>query len=183
MDEHGLQVDELERGSRAGLRPKLLYSIPDHQNPAGVSLSGERRAPLVELARRYGFVIVEDVAYRELGFSGDTSRASGASVRTSSCRRGRRRRRCFPGSGSGGRSAPPTSRPGSSPRSRTPTSAPALSGSGSSRSAFAAGGSTSSWCSRVRCTSGRPGACSRRSSAGCRKGRSGPSLEAASSPG
>ncbi len=72
MDEHGLQVDELERQLGTGLRPKLLYSIPDHQNPAGVSLSAERRAPLVELARRYGFVIVEDVAYRELGFSGDT---------------------------------------------------------------------------------------------------------------
>ena len=72
MDEHGLQVDELERQLGAGLRPKLLYSIPDHQNPAGVSLSAERRAPLVELARRYGFLIVEDVAYRELGFSGDT---------------------------------------------------------------------------------------------------------------
>ena len=72
MDEHGLEVDELERQLAAGLRPKLLYTIPDHQNPAGVSLSAERRAPLVELARRYGFMIVEDVAYRELGFSGDT---------------------------------------------------------------------------------------------------------------
>jgi 2-aminoadipate transaminase len=72
MDEDGLQVDELERVLAGGLRPKLLYSIPDHQNPAGVSLTAERRAPLVELARRYGFVIVEDVAYRELGFSGDT---------------------------------------------------------------------------------------------------------------
>ena len=72
MDEHGLEVDELERLLAAGLRPKLLYSIPDHQNPAGVSLSGERRAPLVELARQYGFLIVEDVAYRELGFAADT---------------------------------------------------------------------------------------------------------------
>jgi 2-aminoadipate transaminase len=72
MDEHGLEVDELERLLAGGLRPKLLYSIPDHQNPAGVSLSGERRAPLVELARRYGFLIVEDVAYRELGFADET---------------------------------------------------------------------------------------------------------------
>ena len=72
MDEHGLEVDELERLLAGGLRPKLLYSIPDHQNPAGVSLSGERRAPLVELARQYGFLIVEDVAYRELGFAADT---------------------------------------------------------------------------------------------------------------
>jgi 2-aminoadipate transaminase len=72
MDEHGLQVDELERRLTAGLRPKLLYTIPDHQNPAGVSLSTERRTLLVELARRYGFLIVEDVAYRELGFEDET---------------------------------------------------------------------------------------------------------------
>ena len=72
MDEHGLEVDELERLLAGGLRPKLLYTIPDHQNPAGVSLAAERREPLVELARRFGFVVVEDVAYRELGFSGET---------------------------------------------------------------------------------------------------------------
>jgi 2-aminoadipate transaminase len=48
-----------------------VYTIPDHQNPAGVSLAAERRRPLVELARRYGFLIVEDVAYRELGFDGE----------------------------------------------------------------------------------------------------------------
>jgi 2-aminoadipate transaminase len=71
MDEDGLQVDELERLLAGGLRPKLLYTIPDHQNPAGVSLSVERREPLDELARRYGFLIVEDVAYRELGFGDD----------------------------------------------------------------------------------------------------------------
>jgi 2-aminoadipate transaminase len=72
MDGDGLEVDELERRLAAGLRPKVVYSVPDHQNPAGVSLSGERRELLVELARRHGFLIVEDVAYRELGFSGDT---------------------------------------------------------------------------------------------------------------
>jgi 2-aminoadipate transaminase len=68
MDEHGLQVDPLERRLADGLRPKLVYTIPDHQNPAGVSLSRERRELLVDVARRYGFLIVEDVAYRELGF-------------------------------------------------------------------------------------------------------------------
>jgi 2-aminoadipate transaminase len=71
LDEHGLDVDELERRLAAGLRPKLVYTIPDHQNPAGVSLAGERRRRLVELARRDGFLIVEDVAYRELGFDDD----------------------------------------------------------------------------------------------------------------
>ena len=69
LDEQGLDVEELERQLAEGLRPKLLYTIPDHQNPAGVSLAAERRGPLVELARRYGFLIVEDVAYRELGFA------------------------------------------------------------------------------------------------------------------
>jgi 2-aminoadipate transaminase len=68
MDESGLDVDELERALAAGLRPKLLYTIPDHQNPAGVTLDEDRRSLLVELARRHGFLIVEDVAYRELGF-------------------------------------------------------------------------------------------------------------------
>src|SRR3954464_7996289 len=68
MNSDGLEVDELERRLGGGLRPKLVYTIPDHQNPAGVSLSTERRTTLVELARRYGFLIVEDVAYRELGF-------------------------------------------------------------------------------------------------------------------
>jgi 2-aminoadipate transaminase len=72
IDDDGLQVDELDRRLTAGLRPKLLYSIRDHQNPAGVSLSGDRREALVELARRHGFLVFEDVAYRELGF-GDES--------------------------------------------------------------------------------------------------------------
>jgi len=49
-----------------------VYTIPDHQNPAGVSLAAERRSLLVDLARRYGFLIVEDVAYRELSFSGES---------------------------------------------------------------------------------------------------------------
>ena len=85
IDEHGLDVDELERRLVAGLRPKLLYVIPDHQNPAGVSLSGERRTALVELARRHGFLIVEDVAYRELGFE----RRRGAEPVEPRARRGR----------------------------------------------------------------------------------------------
>jgi 2-aminoadipate transaminase len=71
LDEHGLDVAELERRLSGGLRPKLVYTIPDHQNPAGVSLSAGRRGALIELARRYGFLVVEDVAYRELGFADD----------------------------------------------------------------------------------------------------------------
>jgi len=72
LDDDGLRVDELERRLVGGLRPKLLYTIPDHQNPAGVSLSTERREALVELARRYGFVVFEDVAYRDLNLDDES---------------------------------------------------------------------------------------------------------------
>jgi 2-aminoadipate transaminase len=70
VDDDGLDVAALAGVLAGGLRPKLLYTIPDHQNPAGVTLAPERRVALVELARRYGFLVIEDVAYRELGFDG-----------------------------------------------------------------------------------------------------------------
>src|SRR3954453_20604015 len=70
LDADGLDVEALATLLEGGLRPKLLYTIPDYQNPAGVTLAADRRAALVELARHYGFLIVEDVAYRELGFDG-----------------------------------------------------------------------------------------------------------------
>ncbi|HET9215287.1 MAG TPA: PLP-dependent aminotransferase family protein [Gaiellaceae bacterium] len=69
LDEDGLAVEELDRRLAHGPPPKLLYTIPDFQNPAGVSLSAERRLVLVELARRHGLLVVEDVAYRELSFT------------------------------------------------------------------------------------------------------------------
>jgi 2-aminoadipate transaminase len=71
LDEDGLAVDELERMLATGPAPKLVYTIPDFQNPAGVSLSAERREALAELARRHGVLVVEDVAYRELRFGAE----------------------------------------------------------------------------------------------------------------
>jgi 2-aminoadipate transaminase len=70
MDEDGLRVDELAERLADGLRPKFLYTIPEYQNPTGRTLSLERRRELVELARRHGVLIFEDVAYRELSFDG-----------------------------------------------------------------------------------------------------------------
>ena len=70
MDDDGLCVDVLADRLRAGLRPKLVYVIPEHQNPTGLTLSVERRQALVELARAYGFCILEDVAYREIDYDG-----------------------------------------------------------------------------------------------------------------
>jgi 2-aminoadipate transaminase len=70
MDDNGMRVDVLADLLAAGVRPKVLYTIPDHQNPTGLSMAADRRAELVDLARRYHFLILEDVAYRELGFDG-----------------------------------------------------------------------------------------------------------------
>jgi 2-aminoadipate transaminase len=70
MDEHGLQVDALEARLADGLRPKLVYVIPEFQNPSGRTLTLERRHALIELCRRHGVLILEDVAYREMSFDG-----------------------------------------------------------------------------------------------------------------
>jgi 2-aminoadipate transaminase len=69
IDADGLRVDELGARLASGWRPKILYTIPDFQNPSGLSMTLERRQGLVALARRYGFLILEDVAYRDLSFS------------------------------------------------------------------------------------------------------------------
>lgn len=71
MDEDGLVVEALEERLEGGLRPKLLYVIPEFQNPTGRTLPLARRTALVELCRRHGVLILEDVAYRELSFGGD----------------------------------------------------------------------------------------------------------------
>jgi 2-aminoadipate transaminase len=68
LDDAGMRVDVLADLLAGGLRPKIVYTIPDYQNPTGRSMSAERRQELVDLARRYDFLILEDVAYRELGF-------------------------------------------------------------------------------------------------------------------
>jgi 2-aminoadipate transaminase len=72
VDGDGLQVDRLADLLSSGVRPKVLYTIPEYQNPTGVTLSLERRHALVELCRRHEVLILEDVAYRELGFDGET---------------------------------------------------------------------------------------------------------------
>ena len=69
IDDSGMRVDVLAGLLADGLRPKIVYTIPDYQNPTGLSMNAERRQELVGLARRYGFLILEDVAYRELGFA------------------------------------------------------------------------------------------------------------------
>lgn len=72
VDDGGLRPDALAAALTREPRPKLLYLIPDHQNPTGLSLADDRRSEVVELCRRHGVLLVEDVAYRLLSFDGRT---------------------------------------------------------------------------------------------------------------
>jgi len=75
LDGDGLVVVDLERTLRrlkdAGTPAKLLYTIPNFHNPAGVNLSLERRKRVAALADEHNFVVLEDDAYGELRFSGE----------------------------------------------------------------------------------------------------------------
>src|SRR5262245_46465872 len=62
--------EQLERLRRQGRRCKLIYTIVNFQNPAGPSLSLERRYELIRLAQEYDTLILEDDAYGELRFEG-----------------------------------------------------------------------------------------------------------------
>jgi 2-aminoadipate transaminase len=74
-DSEGMRVEELEtvlaQLDSEGRRPKFVYSVPSFQNPAGVTLSLERRRRLVELARQRELLVVEDNPYGLLRFGGD----------------------------------------------------------------------------------------------------------------
>ena len=75
-DEAGMRIDlveaALDRLHREGRRPKFIYSVPTFQNPAGVTMSLERRARLVELARMHELLIVEDSPYGLLRYGGES---------------------------------------------------------------------------------------------------------------
>lgn len=72
VDESGMDVQSLEQKVRDHARvPKVIYTIPNFQNPSGVTLSRDRRLRLIELAERWGSVIVDDDPYGRLRFTGD----------------------------------------------------------------------------------------------------------------
>lgn len=74
-DSEGMKIElveaELQRLAGEGRRPKFIYSVPTFQNPAGVTMSLERRARLVELARMHELLIVEDSPYGLLRYGGE----------------------------------------------------------------------------------------------------------------
>ena len=75
MDDEGLIPAALEEAiaavARSGRRAKFLYTIPTFQNPAGVTLSEERREQVLDICERAGLLVVEDDPYGMLSFEGD----------------------------------------------------------------------------------------------------------------
>ena len=63
--------ETLEKARRSGLHVKFIYTVPNFQNPAGVTLVAERRRELLEMAREFDLVIVEDNPYGMLRFEGE----------------------------------------------------------------------------------------------------------------
>ncbi|HSJ51751.1 MAG TPA: PLP-dependent aminotransferase family protein [Actinomycetota bacterium] len=71
LDDDGMVVDQLEEALLRGERPKFVYTVPNFHNPAGVTMSGERRERLVALCREAHVPIVEDNPYGLLRFEGE----------------------------------------------------------------------------------------------------------------
>lgn len=75
MDEHGLIPEALDETlttlARDGRHTKLIYTVPNFHNPAGVTLTMERRPRVLEIAKRHGVLLIEDNPYGLLGFDGD----------------------------------------------------------------------------------------------------------------
>ena len=74
FDDQGMRMDlleeELERIGKDNPRLKFLYTIPNFQNPGGVTMSPDRRKRLIELSHEYGFIVVEDDPYGRLRYEG-----------------------------------------------------------------------------------------------------------------
>ncbi len=75
IDEEGLCTHFLEqtlkRLNKENKKVKLVYVVPNFQNPTGVTMSLKRRRHLIELAERFNFIIIEDNPYGELRYQGD----------------------------------------------------------------------------------------------------------------
>jgi len=74
LDEDGMKPDELEETiitlKELGRKIKLIYVIPDFQNPSGITIPDSRRLKIIEIADKYDLLIVEDSPYREVRFEG-----------------------------------------------------------------------------------------------------------------
>lgn len=77
-DEKGMNSDKLEQKllelKNQGTKPKFIYVIPDFQNPTGITMPESRRNEIIDIARKYDVLIVEDSPYREIRFEGESQR-------------------------------------------------------------------------------------------------------------
>ncbi|MFC5592044.1 PLP-dependent aminotransferase family protein [Sporosarcina soli] len=71
MDDDGMVMEELEKKLQAHPNTKLIYTIPDFQNPTGRTLKLERRKRMIELANQYDVLILEDNPYGAVRFAGE----------------------------------------------------------------------------------------------------------------
>ena len=67
----GIDVEELRALLASGVHPRLAHVIPNYQNPAGATLSLDKRRALLDLAAEYGFVLFEDDPYADIRFRGE----------------------------------------------------------------------------------------------------------------
>ncbi|MBQ8860773.1 MAG: PLP-dependent aminotransferase family protein [Ruminococcus sp.] len=71
VEKDGMNMEELEEKLINYPNTKLIYTIPNFQNPSGVTMSLEKRKKLYELAKKYGVLIIEDNPYGDLRYSGE----------------------------------------------------------------------------------------------------------------
>lgn len=81
VDADGLVIDALEALLKRH-KARLLYTIPSHQNPSGISLSQERREALLALAQKHNFVILADEVYHLLSYHSKPPQAMAAFTET-----------------------------------------------------------------------------------------------------
>ncbi len=71
VEADGMDIDALEQALKTNQNVRFIYTIPNFQNPAGVTMSLEKRRRLYALAKAYGVLIVEDNPYGDLRFAGE----------------------------------------------------------------------------------------------------------------
>ncbi len=71
VEKDGMNMEELEEKLKANPNTKMIYTIPNFQNPSGVTMSLEKRHKLYDLAKQYGVLIIEDNPYGDLRYSGE----------------------------------------------------------------------------------------------------------------
>ncbi len=71
VESDGMNVEELEQTLKNEPRARFIYTIPNFQNPSGVTMSLEKRQAVYELAKKYGVLIIEDNPYGDLRFRGE----------------------------------------------------------------------------------------------------------------